>query len=370
MVYIIASGRKQYKVALLLTDICFIISALTGLLKAGKFMPPKSIGKIRGIQQLANEAGVFNMCAMDHRGSMRSALCEDPDINEEDCDQEMTDLKLELCAKLSPHASAVLLDPIYGAGQCLARGVLAKSSGLLVSIEATGYGGGKEHRVTRLLNNWGVEKIKRMGASAVKILIYYRPDIKELAARQLKLVEEVAKDCQKYDIPFLVEPKSYQIGDEVGNPKKFAAIKESLVIETARQMSALPIDVLKTEFPADLRYRKGEAELLALCQRLGSVCRLPWVILSAGVNYEMFCRQVEIACRAGASGFLGGQAVWKEAAYMSDPSERADFLINIAADRLNELSEITRKYAVPWYQKQGLPASNLAEITPEWHAGY
>ncbi|MBI2201538.1 MAG: hypothetical protein HYU43_06310 [Armatimonadetes bacterium] len=36
-----------------------------------------SIGKIRGLQQIADGRGIFAICAMDHRGSMREMI--DPD---------------------------------------------------------------------------------------------------------------------------------------------------------------------------------------------------------------------------------------------------------------------------------------------------
>ena len=190
-----------------------------------------SIGKIRGLQQIANPDGIFTICAMDHRGSLRSMI--DEDCPEEVNYEEMVERKLELCSSLAKYASAVLLDPIFGAAQCISHSVLPSDTGLLVSIEASGYSGGKEHRITKLLDGWNVEKVKRMGASGVKILVYYRPDLKQLASRQLDMVNAVAMECIKYDLPFLVEPKSYPIGDEINNPAEFAARKEQLVIKTA-----------------------------------------------------------------------------------------------------------------------------------------
>ena len=35
-----------------------------------------SIGKTRGLQQLANERGILGMCALDHRGSLMRMLNE------------------------------------------------------------------------------------------------------------------------------------------------------------------------------------------------------------------------------------------------------------------------------------------------------
>ena len=105
-----------------------------------------SIGKLRGLQQLANPKGILTVCAIDHRGSLKRALNEkNPDAVSY---QEMIDFKLDLCQAVAPFASAVILDPIYGAAQAITSGVLPGRIGLLVSIEKTGYGRwqyGKNH---------------------------------------------------------------------------------------------------------------------------------------------------------------------------------------------------------------------------------
>jgi len=327
-----------------------------------------SIGKIRGLQQIANQDGIFTICAMDHRGSLRSMI--DGENPEEVNYEEMVERKLELCSSLAKYASAVLLDPIFGAAQCISHRVLPNNTGLLVSIEASGYSGEKEQRLTKLLDEWSVEKIKRMGASAVKILVYYRPDLKQLASQQLNTVNTVALECIKYDLPFLVEPKSYHIGNEINNPREFAALKEQLVIKTARDITALPIDVLKAEFPADLGYKKDKPELIELCHQLDMASQVPWVILSAGVDFDLFYQQVEIASQAGASGFLGGRAIWQEAMYIDDARDRVHYLSTVGADRLKKLTELANKYAVPWYKKLGVSAQELAQTSERWYKEY
>lgn len=331
-------------------------------------MKKLTIGKIRGLQQIANDEGIFTMCAMDHRGSLRSLIDEE---NPEKVDYAgMVARKLELCATLGKYASAVLLDPMFGAAQCINQGTLPKNTGLLVSIEAPDYNGQKDYRQTKLLNNWGVEKIKRMGASAVKILLYYRPDLAELARKQLALVQSVAEECLKYDVPFLVEPRSYPIGKEIDNPQEFAQLKGELVLKTARDITSLPIDVLKAEFPGDLHYQKDKSELIEICRQLDASSPVPWVILSAGIDFELFRQQVEIACQAGASGFLGGRAVWQEAMPIEDKKERLRYLSTVGADRLKRLTEIANKCATPWYKKVGLTAGKLAEVSEGWYQQY
>lgn len=327
-----------------------------------------SIGKIRGLEQIASSDGIFTICAMDHRGSLRRMI--DEQHPEEVNYEEMVKHKLELCSSLAKYASAVLLDPIFGAAQCISRRVLPPGTGLLVSIEATGYGGSREGRLTGLLDGWSVEKIKRMGASAVKILLYFRPDLGELAEKQLNTAAAVATECIKYDIPFLVEPKSYPVGSETGSPAQFAALKEKVVIETARAITALPIDVLKAEFPADLRYNNDKPRLIDLCRQLDASSPVPWVILSAGVDFELFCQEVEIACQGGASGFLGGRAIWQEAMHLDNARERTHYLKTVAVERLKRLNEIAARYAVPWYKKLGLTARELASIPETWYREY
>lgn len=327
-----------------------------------------SIGKIRGLQQITSADGIFAMCAMDHRGSLRRMINrENPHMVDY---KQVVERKLELCSSLAEHTSAVLLDPVFGVAQCLSHNLLPKSTGLLVSIEASGYSDQGEGRLTELLSGWGVDKIKRIGASAVKILLYYRSDFKQSARKQMELVNMVAAECITQDIPFLVEPVSYMVGDEIDNPREFAGLRERLVIDAAGDVNSLPVDVLKTEFPADLRYKGDESELIEICRKLDTSSRIPWVLLSAGVDFELFCRQVKIACQAGASGFLGGRAIWQEAMDIDDAQDRRRYLSTVCADRLKRLAEIAGKYAVPWYKKLGLTADRLTDVPEGWYLEY
>ena len=327
-----------------------------------------SIGKLRRLQQLADDKGLLTMCAIDHRGALKRAL---NGKNPESVSyQDMVDFKIDLCQAVVPFASAILLDPVYGGAQAIAAGVLPGHTGLLISAEKTGYTGSSGARISELLPDWGVRKIKKMGASAVKLLIYFRPDLKDIASKQLDLVARLADECIKEDIPLLVEPLSYPTEQEAASPEKFAEIKPELVIETARQITALPIDVLKAEFPADSRFEQDENKLLELCQDLDRASRLPWVLLSAGVDFATFRNQVEIACRAGASGFLAGRALWQESAQISRREERMNFFKNTAAKRLKELANIAGRYGKPWYAKMGVTGGKFEPVTEGWYQKY
>ena len=106
-----------------------------------------TVGKLRGLQQVANAKGILTVCAIDHRESLRQALNKKKPENVSY--QQMVDFKLDLVSVIAPFASAVLLDPIFGAGQAITSGLLPGQTGLLVSAEKTGYSGnicGKNYR--------------------------------------------------------------------------------------------------------------------------------------------------------------------------------------------------------------------------------
>ena len=147
-------------------------------------------------------------------------------------------------------------------------------------------------------------------------------------------------------------------------------MKPGLVIETAREITALPIDVLKAEFPADIDFEPDKARLLKLCQELNEASRLPWVLLSAGVDFERFKKQVEIACRAGASGFLAGRALWQEAPQIRSRTERIRFLETVAAQRLRQLAEIADAYGTPWFAKLGVQNGQFDPVAEGWYQNY
>ncbi len=327
-----------------------------------------TIGKLRGLQQIADDRGVFAMCAMDHRGSLQRMI--NPDDPGSVGYETLAAYKEELCRALAPVSSAVLLDPAYGAARAIASGALPRDVGLLVSLEATGYSGESGARLTRLLPGWNAAKTRRMGASAAKLLLYYHPGLPDVAARQRELVQQIVEDCAQADILCLVEPVAYPISDEDRDPRTFARRKPDVVLQTARELTALGIDVLKAEFPADLRFEQDEGRLLGYCQALDEASQAPWVLLSAGVNYEDFARQVEIACRSGASGFLAGRAVWQEGMSLADGSARRRWLETVAADRMRHLRDIAAEYGRPWWKKWGDAPTELVQVGEDWYATY
>ena len=331
-------------------------------------MPKLSIGKLRGLQQLSDDLGILTGCAIDHRASLRHAL--NPHNPGAVTYQDMVDFKLDLCRLLSTSVSAILLDPEHGASQAIAAGVLSRHNGLLVSLEETGYSGYSTARTTEILPDWSVSKIKMMGASAVKLLIHFRYDLKKEAQKQFDLVARVAEQCAYEDIPLLVEAVSYPLEQETSNPLEYAKKKPELVIEAARRLTALPFDILQSEFPSDINYEQDEGKMKAYCEELSSSSQLPWVLFSTGADFDVFKQEVWIACRSGASGFMAGRALWQEACSIKSRWTRNNFLSSHTLLEIRDIADIALKYSKPWYSKMGEGEEESTSVTEGWYRSY
>lgn len=295
-----------------------------------------TIGKMRGLQQISSSRGTFTALALDHRQNLRKA---NPAFT---ADAELSRFKLDVTELLANQATAVLLDPEVAAAQAIADGSLPGNVGLVVALESTGYSGDATARKAKIIPGWSVEKAKRMGASAIKLLVYYHPDSD--AARETEdFVAKVGEECIQHDLVLMLEPLSYSLDE---TRKLTSEEKQYVVIETAKRLTPLRVDILKAEFPLDVT-NTDEAKWLSTCQEITAASIAPWILLSAAVDFDAFLRQVMIACQAGASGIAVGRAVWKEAVTMA-AEERRLFLRTVGYERLSRLEALCRALAKPW----------------------
>lgn len=301
-----------------------------------------SPGKLRGLQQCSSQSGKLAILAMDHRNNLRKSI--NPSSPDKVTDTEMIRFKLEIVSSISKYATATLLDPELGAFQCITSGVLTNHSGLILAIEATGYIGSNTARLSGVLEGWSVEKSRRLGANAVKLLVYYHPKA-STASLIVDLVTEVAEICTREDIVLMVEPLSYSL--DAGSMRFSSDQLRQVVIETVHRLTIPGVDIFKLEFPAIISEQKDEQYLVAACCEVSAACQIPWIVLSAAVDFDVFMKQAVIACQAGASGVAVGRAVWKEATKMFG-IERQNFLYEAATERMKRLTALCEALARPW----------------------
>ena len=303
-------------------------------------------GKWRGLATTSNPNETFSILAFDQRGSYRRMLPDDTPY------EFAVQMKSEITGHLSQYASAVLLDCSYGLVPSMC---ISGKSGLLMSLEASGYTGDSTYRQMEMIDGWDVRKIKMMGADAVKLLVYYHPYAGSLTEEIEALVRDVIEQCAKYDLSLYLEPMSYSIDANYSKDSaEFAATRPDVVRETAKRLSVLQPEILKLEFPVDAKYNTDEALWKESCAAITDDSSVPWVLLSAGVDFDTFEAQNRVACQAGASGFLAGRAIWKEAVLLPD-NDRIEFIRTTATQRIQSLTETTTQYARPWTDYFELP---------------
>lgn len=299
-------------------------------------MKPITIGKFHGLQKISSKRGTFTCLALDHRQNLRKA--NPAFVN----DEELSHFKLDVTKAVAHRATAVLLDPEVSAAQAIAQRAIPSSVGLVVAVESTGYTGDATARHAQIIPGWNVEKAKRMGASAIKLLVYYHPD--SPTAKEIEdFTVKIAEDCKKHDLVLMLEPLSYSLDE---NKNLSSDEKRHVVVETAKRLTPLNVDILKAEFPLD-KDEADESKWMDACKEISSASVVPWILLSAAVEYDLFLRQVTVACNAGASGIAVGRAVWKEAVTMN-VDERMKFLRTTAKYRISRLTSLCHALARPY----------------------
>jgi tagatose-1,6-bisphosphate aldolase len=266
-------------------------------------------------------------------------------------DAEFAAFKQAVMRAAMADVSAVLTDPAYGIGVGIAERVLSGRVGLLAPIEVTDYNIHPSQREMALIPNWSVAQIKQVGGDGVKLLLPYHPDAANTQEKH-DFVSRIVDQCTQYDIPFYLEPIAYPL-----DPKGSLGDSElrQITVEMARRFSALGVDVLKLQFPAT---GGDESVWWAACAEVNAAVQVPWVLLSGGVDYATFARQVQIACEAGASGVIVGRAVWNEAVTLQGAA-RDHFLATTMRDRLHELASICEGSARPWFDRVRAPDASL-----------
>ena len=313
------------------------------------------IGKLRHLAHATTAAGHFCILAIDHRANLKEKL--DAATSQPLSDEEFVGFKRSIVESMTGEFSALLIDPAYGIGTGVAQGIIPGQVGLLAPLEVTDYGLHPSQRSMTYIEGWSVGKIKRVGADGVKLLLPYHPEAKNLAEKH-DTVERIVEACAKYDLPFYLEPIAYSL-----DPDTSLANEElsQIVVEMAKTFSDMNADILKMQFPAN---PDDEGNWKSACERLNAACGVPWALLSAGVDFETFKRQAEVACKAGASGVIVGRAVWAEAVDLQGDA-RSQFLGTTARQRMAELAAICAAHATPWHQRITIP-----DVNTGWYESY
>lgn len=318
-----------------------------------------SAGKLWGLRRLADDQGIFKMVAVDQRPPIKDLVKAARGSSDAAYD-DVALVKRLLVEELADGASAMLLDPHFAYPKAI--DVVSPRQGLLLTLEDSVFVETERGRLSSSIDDWSVEKIRRVGGDAVKVLAWYRPDADQaVREHQQEFVARIGDECRRYDIPFLFELLVYSFpGDDqhttgyVEQPQK----RSDHVLESIATFAApeYGIDVFKLESPlpaADIPDPAGDESRAAATQSLfheiDRLSPVPWVMLSAGASQDDFTNILTYAFRAGASGFLAGRAIWWEALKaFPDIAATREALRTDSAPYLEGINGLAEREALPF----------------------
>jgi tagatose 1,6-diphosphate aldolase len=324
-----------------------------------------SSGKQKGLQTVADSHGVIAALAIDQRSALQTLFARAMGVAAADVPGEnLSQFKEAVSSILTPHASAILLDPEYGLPAAAKR---ATNAGLLLAYEQTGYDKKIPGRLPRLLDQWSVQRLVDAGANAVKLLLYYSSrSPAEINEFKYSFVEKVGAECAASDVPFFLELVSYSENmDE--KSIEFGRIKHEVVAEGMREFSKpqYRVDVLKVGMPVNLSFVEGapssDREVLHSREQAkqyflsaAACASIPFIYLSEGVSNDTFRFGLEIAAEAGVgfSGVLCGRATWKDGVEIfvkQGPHALQDWLRHEGVRNIENVNECLGS-ARPWFE--------------------
>ena len=329
-----------------------------------------SAGKLAGMKAVSNERGVIAAAAMDQRGSLQKALAKEK--GGEVADKEMEEFKILVTEVLTKHASAILLDPEWGLPASKRR---AKSAGLLLAYEKTGYDKTGPGRLPDLLDNWSVRRLKEAGADCIKILLYYTPfDPKDVNDKKHAWVERIGDECRANDIPFFLEFVGYEEGVDEKGPD-FSRKKPEIVTRSMEEFTKdrYGVDVMKVEVPVNMKYVEGarafsgqkaysKQEAMDHFKRAAGVATKPFIYLSAGVSNAEFTESLELAAQAKTrfSGVLCGRATWKDGIPVFGKNGGSAFRPWLESEGVKNINNVNERLeaARPWFEFYGAKSAD------------
>ncbi|HEV2603061.1 MAG TPA: tagatose 1,6-diphosphate aldolase [Microvirga sp.] len=329
-------------------------------------------GKLWGMRRMADAAGRFKMVAVDQRPPIKNPIKEKRGTAEAPF-EDVAGFKLMLVEELQNDASAMLLDPHFAlpGGMTL----LSPAKGLIVTLEDSIFQETDGGRLSSEIDDWSVEKIKRVGGDAVKVLAWYRPDAdKSVCQAQQDFTARIGEACARYDIPYVFELLVYPLPGEKNQTTQYIEMadkKSDLILDSVRAFadSKYGVDLFKVESPVPAR-EVGETaskQVQDTFNEMGRLCGRPWVMLSAGAGMAEFKNIMACAYKAGASGYLAGRAIWAEP-FKAFPDWEAirQGLRAQSLPYMRELNALTDQAATPWFEhpvyggQVGVPAQNGA----------
>ena len=287
----------------------------------------------RGYQMICDATGAMMVVACDQRGGMRTLLAATPEEQAQITNDTLGKTKYDITRFLASQAGCVLVDPICAVPGIIDEGVVPRNTGLLIGLDASGWDTSPEgYRISKMVEGVTARKVRELGATGGKIMIYLRSDTPKANVENLQTLRDVIADFAREDLFLVVEFLTYQLENE--SKEEYQSKIPQLIEEGCQACIDCGSKVLKIPYPGTEQ----------ACAAVTDICGdVPWAVLSAGVDHATFLTQVDISLRNGASGVIAGRSLWKDCISL-DRNISKEKLSSVAVSRLRDIQELLMKY--------------------------
>lgn len=272
------------------------------------------------------------MLALDHVGSFRRLV--NPQNPDSVSKEELIALKAKIIDPLVGQFGGILLDFDHGLPayqRVIAEKNIKSPPPFLLRIEESA----SEEGSTTI--KYSAKELKNAGAAGVKLLLYFNPEA-ESAKHQLEIGKKVLEDAHSEGLPLFIEIVIHNKERFLVSRSASTADISNLTVSSIRRFleNSIVPDVWKLEYPGDAKS----------CRKLTKlVGGTPWILLTRGVPFDVFKKNLKVAVENGCLGFLAGRALWQDL-FGLKPGYQETFLGKELPERFRELSSIALKAPV------------------------
>ena len=161
-------------------------------------MTTLTTAELRGYQQICGKNGSIMVIACDQRGGIRKILASTPAEQAKITDTMLGDTKSDVVRYLASQAPCVLLDPVCAVPRVVEEAALPRDVALLIGLDASGYDtDASGHYLSRLAPGINARKVRELGGTGGKIMVYLRADHPEANRHNMAIIHQCIEDFAK-----------------------------------------------------------------------------------------------------------------------------------------------------------------------------
>ena len=322
-----------------------------------------SAGKYLSLKKMADANGHLRLFSIEHHAQIETRMLEVLQLNELP-DQAMRELKSLILRSVSSECSGIIVDPIYSLNYAITQ--LDNNIGVGVAIDSELYDtstGAEARIITKMMPNWGVSKVKRLGVNIVQVSLQYDPATDSLSSQQQRdLLREIGQQCNNHDIALILRLEVARQHDSNSDDDIAQASVNYLKALDIFRHSDYGVDIFAVDLPLSMKKlpnaktgsHRQVSKAKEVFQTINSSLEQGWVIFCSDIesSHNNKLDLVEYAMSAGACGYMMGNPLWwSDFDQFPNIHRMGDSLLANGVELMEDINKICSNHQNPWYQR-------------------